>query len=81
MTPNLKVILSAAGVAALVASPAMAKSQARTHCVGPPVPAYGQVYTPPYAARQVVAPYGADAPTAPHEMPGPSHDFQLGGEK
>jgi hypothetical protein len=81
MTPNLKVILSAAGVAALVASPALAKSHVRTHYLAPAVPAYGQVYTTPYAERQVVAPYGADTPTAPHEMPGPSHHFQLGGEK
>lgn len=77
MTPNLKVILSAAGVAALVASPANAKSHVRTHDVAP----YGQIYTTPYAARQVVTPYGADTPTAPHETPGPSHDFELGGEK
>jgi hypothetical protein len=82
MTSNLKVILSAVGVAALVASPAMAKSHVRTHHVAPAaVPAYGQVYTTPYAAGQVVTPYGANAPEAAHEMPGQSHDFQLGGEK
>jgi hypothetical protein len=66
MAPHLKVILSA-GAAALVASPATAKSHVRTHYVAPPAPAYGQVYTTPYAGRQIVTPYGADA------LPGPSH--------
>jgi hypothetical protein len=81
MTSNLKVILSAVGVAALAASPAMAKSHVRHHFV-PGVPAYGQVYTtPPYAGRQVVTPYGANAREPAHEMPGQSHDFQLGAEK
>jgi hypothetical protein len=79
MTSNLKVILSAVGVAALVASPAMAKSHVRTHHVAP---VYGQVYTaPPYAERQLVTPYGASLPERGHEMPGQAPDFQLGGEK
>lgn len=83
MTSNLKVILSAAGVAALVASPAMAKSHVRAHHLAPAgVPVYGQVYTtPPYAAGRVVTPYGANTPEPAHDMPGQSHDFQLGGEK
>jgi hypothetical protein len=79
MTSNLKVILSAVGVAALVASPAMAKSHGRAPHVAP---AYGQVYTtPPYAGRQLVTPYGANLPEHGHEMPGQAPDFQLGGEK
>jgi hypothetical protein len=83
MTSNLKVILSAVGVAALAASPAMAGSHVRTYHFAPAgVPVYGQVYTaPPYAARQLVTPYGANAAEPTHEMPGQSHDFQLGGEK
>ena len=83
MTSNLRVILSAVGVVALAASPAMAKSHLRTHHFVPAgVPVYGQVYaTPPYAARQLVTPYGANAAESAHETPGPSHDFQLGGEK
>ena len=81
MTSNLKVILSAVGVAALAASPAMAKSHAH-HFVAAGAPVYGQVYTtPPYAGRQLVTPYGANAAEPAHESPGPSHDFQLGGEK
>jgi hypothetical protein len=83
MTSNLKVILSAVGVAALVASPAMAKSHVRTHHFAPAgVPVYGQVYTtPPYAGRQVVTPYAPNLPQQAHETPGQSPDFQLGGEK
>jgi len=73
MTSNLKVILSAVGVAALAASPAMAKSHVRTHHVAP---AYGQVYTTPY-----VTPYAPNLPQQAHEMPGQPPDFQLGGEK
>jgi hypothetical protein len=82
MTSNLKVILSAIGVAALVASPAMAKSHVRTNHVGrAPVAAYGQFSATPYAGHQLVTPYGADLRTQAHETPGPAPDFQLGGEK
>lgn len=79
MTSNLRVILSAVGVAALIASPAMAKSHVRTNHVGPT--AYGQVSPTPYAGRQLVTPYGANVPQQAHEMPGQAPDFQLGGEK
>ena len=83
MTLNLKVILSAVGVAALIASPAMAKSHVRTHHFAPAgAPVYGQVYAAPaYAGRQVVTPYGASLPQQAHQMPGQASDFQLGGEK
>ena len=79
MTSNLKVILSAAGVAALIASPAMAKSHVRANHVA--VPAYGQFSGTRYVGRQVVTPYGANLPQQAHEMPGQAPDFQLGSEK
>lgn len=82
MTSNLKVILSAAGVAALIASPAMAKSHVRTNHVAPTaVPAYGQFSGTRYVGRQLVTPYGANLPQQAHEMPGQAPDFQLGSEK
>ncbi len=81
MTSNLKVVLSAAGVAALIASPAMAK-HVRTNHVGPTAaPAYGQSSATPYAGHQLVTPYGANLPQQAHEMPGQAPDFQLGSEK
>jgi hypothetical protein len=79
MTSNLKVILSAVTVAALAASPAMANSYVRAnHFV--PADARASAATP-YVAHPLVTPYGAALPEHAHEMPGPSPDFQLGGEK
>ncbi len=86
MTSNLKVILSAAGVAALLASPAMAGT-ARHHHAAPltsvPSDARGAAvpYVGPYGRQPLVTPYGANLPEQPHETPGPAPDFQLGGEK
>lgn len=82
MTPNLKVILSAIGVAALVASPAMAKTHVRTHHVAPEavVPADAHGYAP-YGAHPFVTPYAPDLPQAPHQVHGASPDFQLGGDR
>jgi hypothetical protein len=80
MTSNLKVILSAVGVAALVASPALAKS--RTNQVAPAsVPVYGQAAVTPNAPHQLVTPYAPDVPQRPHETAGENPDFQLGGER
>lgn len=77
MTSNLKVILSAAGVAALVASPAMAKSHGR---INNAVPAYASASAAPYRGR-IVTPYAANLPVSGHETSGPNPDFQLGSEK
>jgi hypothetical protein len=88
MTSNLKVILSAVGVAALVASPAMAKSHVHTNQLVPAdargaAAAYGAGIAAPYAyaPHQLVTPYAPNLPEQTHEMPGQSRDFQLGGEK
>jgi hypothetical protein len=82
MTSNLKVILSAVGVAALVASPALAKSHVRTNHVAPAaVPAYGQAVVTPNAGHPLVTPYAPNLPEPAHETVGPSPDFQLGSEK
>jgi DMSO/TMAO reductase YedYZ molybdopterin-dependent catalytic subunit len=72
MKANLKVILSAVGVAALLASPAMAK-QAR----------HAKVLVVPSDARASVAPYtlnegGPYTPSAPTSRYGASRDFQNG---
>ena len=75
MTKNLKVILSAAGVAALLASPAMAKTVRHQ--------SPSTVYVPG-GARGFVAPFGYGpgeggpyTPSAP-TMRGPYRDFQDG---
>ena len=81
MTSNLKVILSAVGVAALVASPAMAKSHARAQYVGPAVPADAHAYVSPYGQHPLVTPYAPNLPQPAHETAGPNPDFQLGSEK
>ena len=82
MTTNLKVILSAVGVAALLASPAMAKTVRHHHA------ARSTVYVPS-DARASVVPYGygygaaEGGPYTPSiPTPAPSHgfnrDFQAG---
>jgi hypothetical protein len=82
MTSNLKVILSAVGVAVLVTSPALAKSHVRTNHVAPAaVPAYGQAAVTPNAPHQLVTPYAPDVPQRPHETAGENPDFQLAGER
>jgi hypothetical protein len=82
MTSNLKVILSAVGVAALVTSPALAKSHVRTDHVAPAaVPADAHAYVTPNAGRPYVTVYGPDLPQRAHETAGENPDFQLGGSK
>jgi hypothetical protein len=82
MTSNLKVILSAVGVAALVISPALAKSHVRTNHVAPAaVPADAHGYVTPNAGHPLVTPYAPDLPQSAHETAGQSPDFQLGSEK
>ena len=81
MTSNLKVILSAVGFAALVTSPALAKSHVRTSHVAPVAfPADAHAYVTPKAGHPVVTPYAPDLPQQPHETAGQNPDFQLGGE-
>jgi hypothetical protein len=77
MTTNLKVILSAAGVAALLASPAMAKT-VRHQAAAPstiylPSNAQGSVGPYSYGPREG-GPYTPSAPTTR----GPNRDFQGG---
>lgn len=82
MTSNLKAILSAVGVAALVTSPALAKSHVRTNHVAPAaVPADARASVTPNGAHQLVTPYAADVPQRAHEPAGENPDFQLGGSR
>jgi len=83
MTSNLKLILSAAGVAVLAASPAMAKSHVRTYNAPATVavPDDARASVAPYATHPLVTPYAAGLPQPAHEIPGPNPDFQLGSEK
>ena len=83
MRTNLKVIMSAVGVAALLASPAMAKSHARTHQAAP------SIVNLPYDAHasvalnrpaQAVTVYAPDLRVQPHENGGINPDFQLSHE-
>ena len=46
MKSNLKLVLSAVGIAALIASPAMAKSHGKTHARHPSYAAPATVYFP-----------------------------------
>jgi hypothetical protein len=83
MRTNLKVILSAVGVAALLASPAMAKSHARADQAAPslvnvPYDAHGSVA--PYAPAQAVTVYAPDLRAQPHENGSVNPDFQLSHE-
>jgi hypothetical protein len=82
MRTNLKVILSAVGAAALLASPAMATSHARgqaaTSTVNAPYNARASVA--PYAPAQAVTVYAPDLPVQPHENGGVNPDFQLSHE-
>jgi hypothetical protein len=82
MRTNLKVMLSAVSVAALLASPAMAKSHARTHQAAPstvnlPYDAHASVA--PYAPAQAVTVYAPDLRLPPHDN-GLNPDFQLSHE-
>ena len=76
MNTNLKVILSAVGVAAMLASPAMAKT-VRHHHAAP-----STIYIPS-DARGSVAPYGGSesgpyTPSIPTPRHGVNPDFQDG---
>jgi hypothetical protein len=74
MTTNLKVILSAAGVAALLASPAMAKT-VRHQPAAPSTPSNAQGFVGPYGyGAGEGGPYTPSAPT----RRGPNRDFQDG---
>jgi hypothetical protein len=81
MRMNLKVILSAIGVAALLASPAVAKS--RTHQAAPSlvnVPHDAHASVAPYAPAQAVTVYAPDLRVQPHENGSVNPDFQLSHE-
>jgi hypothetical protein len=83
MTSNLKVMLSALGVAALLASPAMAKSHVRAHRATPStvtVPYDARASVLPYASAPAVTVYGAELPTQPHRNGGLAPDFQTNRE-
>lgn len=83
MRTNLKVILSAVGAVALLASPAMAKSHARASQATPPtvnLPYGVQGSVAPYTPSQAVTVYGPDLPVQPHQYGGTNPDFQLSHE-
>lgn len=72
---NLKLMLSAVAAAALLASPATAK----TRHASPQVPAQVETHGP---APQAVAPYGASVPvSARRSNNGLNADFQISGDK
>jgi hypothetical protein len=73
MTLNLKVILSAVGVAALLASPALAKTR---HA---PATAPVQTETRAPAPHAAVTPYAADV--SGRTVNGLNPDFQISGDK
>ena len=86
MNTNLKVLLSAVGVAALLASPAFAKPQHARHHALTNVPADAQAsttYAPSDSHVVIVSPYSASTKSPAHD-PSDSNfnpDFQLGGER
>jgi hypothetical protein len=81
MKSNLKVVLSAVSVAALLASPALAKSHARAHQAAPSlvnVPADARASAEAYGpAQRVYSPNVYD----PALHGGLTPDRQLGGER
>jgi hypothetical protein len=79
---NLKVILSAVGVAALLASPVMAKSHAHVQQAAPSivnVPYDAHASVAPYRPAQAVTVYAPDVRLPAHEN-GLNPDFQLSHE-
>lgn len=81
MTSNLKIILSAVGVAALLASPAMAKTKQR-HETAPalvniPVDTHASVAS----SGQAVTVYAPDVKVPAHTATGLNPDFQLSSER
>jgi hypothetical protein len=84
MASYLKVILPAAGVAALLASPVLAKTAHHQHGTRTPGSAYGRALAaqpapPPPAPRPFVTPYAADLPQQVY-TPSVNPDFQLPGK-
>jgi hypothetical protein len=82
MTLNFKTILSAVGVAALLASPAMAKTQRHQHKAPTMinVPADAQASVNPYAPAVTV--YAPDLKVQAHpSINGLNPDFQLGSDR
>jgi hypothetical protein len=81
MSSNLKVILSAVSIAALLASSALAKTahnHAAPSLANVPADAHASVVGP---NGSLVSVYAPSLPQQSHEMPGPNPDFQLGSEK
>lgn len=80
MTSNLKIILSAVGVAALLASPAMAKTERHHQSAASTAnfPADAHASVSPYAPAVTV--YSPNVKVQPHSNGTLNSDFQLGGE-
>lgn len=81
MTSNLKAIFSAVSVAALIASPAMAKTkrheQPAPSTIGVPADAQASIN----ALTPFVTPYSADLKVRENPTNSVNPDFQLGGDK
>ena len=77
MTSNLKIILSAVSVAALLASPALAKTE--RHQAASSLPADARASATPYAA--LVTPYAPDLKVQANPTSSINPDFQLGSDK
>jgi hypothetical protein len=81
MTSNLKIMLSAVGVAALLASPAMAKAQRHQQkapsLINVPADAQASVRT----NGPAITVYAPDVKVQAHPINGLNPDFQLGAEK
>ena len=81
MTSNLKIMLSLVGVAALLASPAMAKAQRHQRnapsLINVPADAQASVRT----NAPAVTVYAPDVKVQAHPINGLNPDFQLGAEK
>jgi hypothetical protein len=76
MSTSLKVALSAISVAALLASPAMAKT--RSHIIGPYYGSAGAYYG---YGNSYVGAGGPYTPSLPTLRYGPNRDFQSGGSR
>jgi hypothetical protein len=78
MRANLKVILAAVGAAALLASPAMAKTVQHSKAAASATPSDARASAAPYSTYGVANEGGPYTPSKPAPASGKNNDFQDG---
>jgi hypothetical protein len=80
MTSNLKVVLSAVGVAALLASPALAKTERHQQTAPSPANVFGDARASASPNASAVTVYAPDVKVQARPAGGLNPDFQLSAE-